>query len=83
LGELALTKNKDEKTFFDGISFFTQNDLFKKKGSRYLLKVFSLSFVLMFIIAFIFSTKDGATSYFLSLIASALIIKGYDEEINK
>lgn len=78
-----MTKNKDEKTFFDGISFFTQNDLLKKKGSRYLIKVFVLSVVLMFVIGFVFSTKDGATSYFLSLIASALIIKGYDEEINK
>lgn len=80
---MLLTKNKDEKTIFDGISFFTEGDLFKKKGGHYLLKVFGLSVALMFAIEFILPTKDGAISYFLSLIASALIIKGYDEEINK
>lgn len=74
-----MTKNKDEKNITDGIAFFTESDLFKKKENLYLLKVFGLSGVLIFLVANVSATKDITMSYFLSLISSVLIINGYDE----
>ncbi|WP_055665220.1 hypothetical protein [Desnuesiella massiliensis] len=74
-----MDKDKNQKNVTDGISFFTHSDLFKKKENIYLLKVFGLSILLLAISSSIFSTIDGTTSYFLSLISSALIINGYDK----
>ncbi|MDF2883553.1 MAG: hypothetical protein K0R54_4110 [Clostridiaceae bacterium] len=74
-----MTKNKDEKNITDGITFFTGNDLFKKKENLYLLKVFGLSGLLIFLFINVFTTRDITMSYFLSLISSVLIINGYDE----
>jgi hypothetical protein len=54
-----------EKTMSDGIY-----DLFTKKESLYIIKVFGLSVILFYV--------SGGTSYILSLIASVLIINGYN-----
>ena len=66
-----MTEDKNKKNITDGISFFTENKLFEKKENLYLLKVFGLS-VMLFCIT-------GMVSYLLSLIASVLVINGYNE----
>lgn len=66
-----MSKDKNEKNITDGISFFTENNLFKKKENIYFIKVFGLSIILFFI--------SGGLYYLLSLIASVLIINGYNE----
>jgi hypothetical protein len=79
MGSGILSKDKDEKNITDGISFFTENDLFKKKENLYLLKVFGLSILLQVVFSRIFMTTDATISYFLSLISSVLIINGYND----
>jgi predicted membrane protein len=55
------------------------NELFEKKEVLYLFKVFGLSILLFILVANIFNTNDEAIAYFLSLISSVLIAKGYNE----
>lgn len=83
MGGLVLTKNKDEENIIGSTFSYDERILLKKKGPRYLIKVFGLAIVLTFVSAFIFPGNDTNLSFFLALISSVLIIKGYDEEINK
>jgi len=43
---MILRESDDRKNITDGISFFTEGDLFKKKENRFLLQVFGLSILL-------------------------------------
>lgn len=74
-----MSKNKDEKTLADSMSFLKDKDFFKKKENLYVSKVFVLSFILLFVIRCFFTTTDMTISYFLSLISSVMIINGYNE----
>ncbi|GLC31727.1 hypothetical protein [Clostridium omnivorum] len=66
--------NEDEnKNITDGSSFFTENNVLKRREIIYLIKVFGLSVLLFFIIG----GGSNTTTYFLSLISSVLIINGY------
>jgi hypothetical protein len=73
-----LSQGNNRKNITDGASFFTENELFKKKESQYLLRVFGLSVLLFLVVG-----RDGAVSYLLSLIASVLVINGYDKVKNE
>lgn len=75
---MILRESDDRKNITDGISFFTEGDLFKKKGNRFLLQVFGLS-ILLFVIVSRILPSDSNISYFLSLISSVLIINGYNK----
>ena len=75
---MILRESDDRKNLTDGISFFTESDLFKKKENRFLLQVFGLS-VLLFVIVSRILPSDSNISYFLSLISSVLIINGYNK----
>jgi hypothetical protein len=46
-------------------------DLFRKKENLYIINIFGLSVILFYI--------SGGNSYLLSLIASVLIINGYND----
>lgn len=74
-----MSQDNNQKNITDGISFFTENELFKKKENLYLLKVFGLSVLLFVVVDNALTTKDGAISYVLSLIASVLVIDGYNK----
>lgn len=78
-----LTKNKDEENIIGSTFSYDERILLKKKGSRYLIKVFGLAIALTFASAFIFPGNYTNLSFFMALIASVLIIKGYEEEVNK
>lgn len=65
----------EDKNITDGSSFFTENNVFKRKENIYLIKVFGLSVLLFFIVG----GGSNTTAYFLSLIASVLIINGYSK----
>ncbi|MBM7872057.1 hypothetical protein JOC70_003605 [Clostridium pascui] len=73
-----MRESDDRKNITDGISFFTESDLFKKKENRFLLQVFGLS-ILLFVIVSRLLPSDSDISYFLSLISSVLIINGYNK----
>ena len=75
---MILRESDDRKNITDGISFFTEGDLFKKKENRFLLQVFGLS-ILLFVIVSRLLPSDSDISYFLSLIYSVLIINGYNK----
>ncbi|MBV7273848.1 hypothetical protein JMF89_06685 [Clostridiaceae bacterium UIB06] len=74
-----MSQDNNKKNITDGVSFFTQNDLFKKKENLYLLNVFGLSVLLFVVVGGILTTKDGSISYLLSLISSVLVINGYNK----
>ncbi|WP_411681480.1 hypothetical protein [Clostridium thailandense] len=74
-----MRQDNNKENITDGVSFFTQNDLFKKKENVYLLNVFGLSVLLFVVVGGILTTKDGDISYFLSLISSVLVINGYNK----
>lgn len=69
-----MSEDKD-KNIADGSSFFTENNVFKRKENIYLIKVFALSLLLFFIIG----GGNSSTTYFLSLISAVLIINGYSK----
>ncbi|MBM7872065.1 hypothetical protein JOC70_003613 [Clostridium pascui] len=73
-----MRESDDRKNITDGISFFTESDLFKKKENRFLLQVFGLS-ILLFVIVSRLLPSDSDISYFLSVISSVLIINGYNK----
>jgi len=75
---MILRESDDRKNITDGISFFTESDLFKKKENRFLLQFFGLS-ILLFVIVSRILPCDSDISYFLSLISSVLIINGYNK----
>lgn len=77
-----MSQDNNRKNITDGASFFTENELFKKKESQYLLRVFGLSVLLFLVVGNVLTTRDGAVSYLLSLIASMLVINGYDKVKN-
>lgn len=74
-----MSQDNNKKNITDGISFFTENDLVKKKENLYLLKILGLSVLLFVVVSNILTTTDGTISYFLSLISSSLVINGYNK----
>lgn len=78
-----MNQDNNKKNITDGNSFFTENDLFKREESLYLLKVFGLSVLLFVIVSSVLTTSDGTISYFLSLMSSVLVINGYNKVKSK
>lgn len=48
------------------------------KGTKYLIKLFTISIVLMFIVGSILTTQQPTTDFFLSMIVVHLILKHTD-----
>ncbi|MBK1813835.1 hypothetical protein JHL18_24760 [Clostridium sp. YIM B02505] len=78
-------KNEDITADAD---YFTGSTFFKRKEIKYILKVFGLSLIL-YILAGNFVITEGSSesnisnissiTYFLALIASVLVVNGYDK----
>ncbi|GFZ31391.1 hypothetical protein CSC2_19170 [Clostridium zeae] len=69
-------KNKIIK---DEEEYFNLNRFLKKKENQYILKVFGVSLVLYILAGNFVTTEGGSTSYFLALIASVLVVNGYEK----
>lgn len=78
-----MNRDDNRKNLTNGISFFTEGELFKKKENVYLLQVFALSALLFFLLMNVIPAADPAILYILSLISSTLIVNGYNKVKNE
>lgn len=76
------------KNIPDEDEYFSLSSFLKKKQNQYVLKVLGVSLVL-YILAGNFLTTEGSSesslssiSYFLALIASVLVVNGYEKVKN-
>ncbi|GKU25247.1 hypothetical protein [Clostridium folliculivorans] len=83
-----MEEDNKNKNITDEEEYFSVSSFLKKKENQYVLKVLGLSLVL-YILAGNFLTTEGSSesgissiSYFLALIASVLVVNGYDKVKN-